>query len=318
MKYAKALLAILCLHGLPLAAQQVRARLDTAVIRIGEQAVLTLTTEVQDAARTKVQWPSMADTLSRSVEVVGRSAIDTIAGNADGELPHLAQRLTITSFDTGFHAIPPFRFVVEGREVSTEALLLEVRGVELDSARTVRAARGIIEPPFDLLYWLQEHAAWWGGALALFALAAAAWWYLRKRPKAAPVEPTAVEEPLLDRTLKAMRTLESERLWQQGQHKAYHSRLTDLLRAYVEERYGVQALERTTDELLQELRVSAMVPEQQQLLANMLRLADLVKFAKAVPAPAENEQMMAAAIRFVESTASQAAPTPTRPTTHGS
>lgn len=318
MKYAKALLAILCLHALPLAAQEVRARLDTAVIRIGEQAVLTLSLELRDAAGAPVQWPTVADTLMRKVEVVGRSAIDTLPSGPDRDHTLLAQRLTITSFDTGFHAIPPFLFTLDGREVSTEALLLEVRSMPLDSARTVRAARSIIEPPFNLLFWMQEHAVWWGGAVALLALAAALWWYLRRRPKAPPMAIPTVEEPLLDRTLKALRTLEGERLWQHGQHKAYHSRLTDLLRAYVEERFTVQALERTTDELLQELRVSPLAPEQQQQLANMLRLADLVKFAKAIPAPAENEQMMAAAIRFVESTAAQAAPATTRPATHGS
>ena len=63
------------------------------------------------------------------------------------------------------------------------------------------------------------------------------------------------------------------------------------------------ALESTTDELLHELRVSPLNTDQQNLLGNMLRLADLVKFAKALPSPQENEQMMANALRFVQETA---------------
>jgi hypothetical protein len=100
-----------------------------------------------------------------------------------------------------------------------------------------------------------------------------------------------------------MRALEDQRLWQQGDHKAYHSKLTDILRGYIEERYQVPALESTTDELIKELRVSSLPTEQRDRLENMLRLADLVKFAKTLPSPQENEQMMAGGIQFVETTA---------------
>ncbi|MBK6343000.1 MAG: hypothetical protein IPF41_10550 [Flavobacteriales bacterium] len=92
-------------------------------------------------------------------------------------------------------------------------------------------------------------------------------------------------------------------LWQQGQHKAYQSRLTDLLRGYIEARYQVPALERTTDELMHELRVRPLEKRAQVLLGNMLHNADMVKFAKALPSPQENEQLMASARRFVMATA---------------
>ncbi|MBK9196654.1 MAG: hypothetical protein IPO17_17060 [Flavobacteriales bacterium] len=108
--------------------------------------------------------------------------------------------------------------------------------------------------------------------------------------------------PLHERVLLQLEALDRERVWQQGDHKSYQSRLTDLLRGYIEERYRVPALERTTDELLHELRVSPLSMEQQSLLANLLRLADMVKFAKALPSPQENEQMMVSAVRFIRET----------------
>jgi hypothetical protein len=109
---------------------------------------------------------------------------------------------------------------------------------------------------------------------------------------------------LYQRVLAALETLEKERLWQQGDHKGYHSRITDLLRGYIEERYHVPALESTTDELIRELRVSPLSTDQRGQLENMLRLADMVKFAKTTPSSEENERMMTSTVRFVSETRS--------------
>jgi hypothetical protein len=214
--------------------------------------------------------------------------------------------LELTSFDTGFWAVPPFRFIVNGDPLDTRALLLEVRTVEVDTAQGLRAIKDIHVLPFSLGYWLREHVLWIvGGVVVLVALVALVL-FLRRKPRVTMPAAPAVVLPLKDRTLAALRALETERVWQQGDHKGYHSRLTDVLRGYIEERYRVPALESTTDELLKELRVSALSTDHRGQLENMLRLADMVKFAKALPAPQENEQMMAGALRFVEDTA----PTP--------
>lgn len=301
----KPLLAIASCLPLLLAAQPPEARLDTAVLRIGEHAVLTLSLEMATGERPPaVQWPVVGDTLARAVEVVRRSKLDTLREPSEEGASTLrcVQHIVLTSFDTGYHAIPPFRFLLDGRTVETDPLLLEVRGVELDSASAVRDIHPLIEPPFDLLFWLEQH---WYVPLAFAAVLAALWllWRRRRTPAEPSTAPAPPAVPIHERILAELRALEAERLWQQGLHKAYHSRITDLLRAYIEERYGIPALERTTDELVQELRVSPLNSDQQTRLANMLHLADLVKFAKAVPPPAENEQMLAGAIRLVEETA---------------
>lgn len=83
------------------------------------------------------------------------------------------------------------------------------------------------------------------------------------------------------------------------------------MRGYLEERFKVPALERTTDDLLLELRTSPIAPDLQQQLANMLRLADLVKFAKAVPSATENERMLTGAREFIKATI------PTNTESHG-
>jgi hypothetical protein len=241
------------------------------------------------------------------LEVINDSGIDPVAGER-GTIREL-RVLTITSFDTGFWAIPPFRFLVDGKAMESAALLLEVKGVALDSAMVPRDIKDIHTLPFSIAYWLREHVVLVASGVTVLALIAALLYLLlrrKKEPRAPAVKDPMI--PLHERALSAMRALEQERIWQQGDHKTYHSRLTDILRGYIEERFAVPALESTTDELIKELRVSSLSADKRDQLENMLRLADLVKFAKSIPSPQENEQMMSGAVRFVESTTAASTP----------
>lgn len=286
-------------------AQVPSASLDTAVLRIGEQVELLLSIDLPtDAPAGMVNWPVFGDTLINQLEVVRKGPVDSVQ---DAAGLHLTQRIFLTSFDTGHWAIPPFTFVVSGSPQETRPLLIEVRNVALDDPKVQRPAKTIYEVPFSIGYWIRAHLVELLAGLGALVLIIAGLFYLTRKRKTVPAPVVeAPMEPVHLRTLRSLRELDASRLWQQGEHKAYHSRITDLLRSYIEERYQVPAMESSTDELLQELGVSPMNNEQRTHLENMLRLADLVKFAKAKPTPAENEQMMAGAIRFVEATLSNA------------
>jgi len=285
----------------------VGADVDTTLLRIGEQVKVTLHVTCSPELARTIQWPTIGDTLTKHIEILHDTGIDTAI--TQQQLQRHVRTLTVTSFDTGYWAVPPFRFVVNGTPLGTAAMLLHVQGVQLDSALTVRDIKDIHTLPFSLGYWLRKH---WlpitAGFAVLAVVAALIYFLLRKRKPARTVAPPAINIPLHERILKALSALEHERVWQHGDHKGYHSRLTDLLRGYIEERYRVPALESTTDELIKELRVSPLTTDQRGQLQNMLELADLVKFAKTLPSPQENEQMMAGACRFVRDTA--ALPTP--------
>lgn len=282
----------------------VDARLDTTVIRIGERARLHI--EVSYPADATLEWPTFGDTLNRHVEVVMDSGVDTT--QATNGAMRQVRTVELTSFDTGFWAVPPFRFMVAGAPIETEALLLEVRTAQLDSTHALRAIHDIHVLPFSVLYWMREHALWLLAGVALAVLVALLVLILRKKKDSVEPSLPAINTPLHERVLAALGVLDRERLWQQGDHKTYHSRLTDLLRGYIEERFRVPAMESTTDELLRELRVSPLNTDQRAQLENMLRLADMVKFAKALPSPQENEQMMNGAQRFVVDTAPRDVP----------
>ena len=146
------------------------------------------------------------------------------------------------------------------------------------------------------------------GLIALIVLALILWfvvWYLRKKwransgkVKVAPKQPPHVV------AIKALGELRNRKLWQNGKHKLYYSTLTEILRRYIEDRWAVGALEMTSDEIITALRDIDIKHDSRSNLIAILRTADMVKFAKALPDAEENEQLFTYAYYFVENTKS--------------
>lgn len=290
-------------------AQEVKpeATLDKDRILIGQQAHLSLTVSYRtDQNLRSVGWPNVGDTLTGKIDVVKDSGVDTLQPDKQNDplLRKLTRTLTITSWDSGYWAVPPFVFTINGDTLETLPMLLTVITVAVDTSAAIKDIKDIYEVPYGWKDWLREHWPWVaGGVAAVAVLAMAIVWFVhrsrRPKPVAAPVEP---EKPLHVRTLLALEEVEKKKLWQQGLVKEYHSAITDILRGYIEERFQVPALESTTDDLLGILRMSSMGAGQREQLANLLRMADMVKFAKWTPLPTENEQLLAGAVKLVQQT----------------
>lgn len=101
---------------------------------------------------------------------------------------------------------------------------------------------------------------------------------------------------------QALEHLLIQRLWQAEKHKQYYSALTDILREYISSRWGVGAMEMTSDEVVEALRELDLQQKSVMDLRDMLQQADLVKFAKAMPEAADNEQAYSVVWDFVEQT----------------
>ncbi|MFT3885842.1 MAG: hypothetical protein QM724_10545 [Flavobacteriales bacterium] len=282
------------------------ARIDSSAVLIGQQAHVWLSVTYRvDKGGGNIVWPSIPDTLTSHIEVVRDSGVDTVMPDKnDPYLLKQARTLTITSWDSGYWAIPPFKFVINGDSVETEPLLFSVNAMHVDTLEAFRDIKDIYEVSYTWKDWLMDHWKWLAAGLGAAILVAAVVIVLmrrKRRPQGtqAPAEP---ELPLDVRTLNALETVKGRNLWQQGQVKQYHSEVTDILRGYIEQRFGVPALERTTDELVSTLKGTALEAGERERLANLLRLADLVKFAKYTALPAENEQLIEGAMAFVRNT----------------
>ncbi len=300
-------LGLLLLTGTGVLAQTPKAVLDSATILIGQQVRVELSVTYRvDAGPVNIVWPVVTDTITSKIPVLHDTHVDTILPDKKSD-PYLFKQmrtLTITSWDSGYWAIPPFTFTINDDTVSTEALLLTVNTVEVDTSQAIRDIKEIYAVPFSLMDWVQEHWQLITGALVAVAIITALFIFLyrrSRRPK--PPVPEEPKAPAHVIAFLALEALKQKKLWQQERTKEYYTELTEIIRSYVEARYDVPAMEQTTDELLTALRLSSMPSGAQQQLGQILRLADMVKFAKWVALPTENEQVMASAIQLVQETA---------------
>ena len=121
------------------------------------------------------------------------------------------------------------------------------------------------------------------------------------------------------RPSRPLEALHNQKLWQNNRHKQYYSGITDILRTYIAARWGIGAMEMTSDEIIAALQPVELPDKARMDLTAILRVADLVKFAKAAPEAEENEACYLKAYYFVEETklveedAPAEGPDPTQP-----
>jgi len=278
--------------------------IDKDQILIGDQLTMEIT--VSCPANATIVWPEINDTITGKVEVIRKLAIDTTILGQNGESALFSQKVLITSFDSGFHVLPPFviLYQLEGedefRGMETEALLLEVSTIEVDMEKDIMD----ISPLIDIPLTFREVLPWLFGGLGLVLIILILIHFLRKRKKAEPLIQIRKKPALPPHqvALEALQSLKSKKLWQTGRIKDYHTELTDITRTYISDKFKIHATEMVTYEILEELAHTPISSETKLKLKEMLEMADMVKFAKGNPLPDEQERSMNFAIDFVKDT----------------
>lgn len=277
------------------------AKSDTTTILIGQQFNLRL--ELSHPKGQQVDWINIPDTLGK-LEIVQKSSIDTLQG--DASVLRRKQVLTFTCFDSGFYVIPPFQFIFKQTGdtatfvAETAPMLITVNTIPVDTTKAIRDIKAPVEVPWTLADFLP-----YLGIVILLGLLVWLIIYLyKKRKKKEPLyTPVAVTRPAHEIALEELKKLEEEKLWQHGNFKLYHTRLTDIIRLYIENRWQIPALEQTTDEILDGFSAGMLNEELFGKLKSTLQIADLVKFAKLEPVVYENEQSLTNAYELIRLTA---------------
>lgn len=296
-------------------AQKAVLNLDTSSIRIGERVQLRLHATLPKTA--SIYWPIISDTLTSNIEVAAKSKIDTNATSRK-DFINYSQNILITSFDTGFHYIPPFtiHYSYAGdtsrHELLSEGVYLKVRTVEVDTTQAIRDIRGPMQAPLTFA----ELAPYLGGIAILGIIIAMIWYYFWRKKMNKPLFPvlTRPQGPPWQIALQSLEALGAKKLWQNGKIKEYYSELTDILRQYLQNQHGIDAMEMITTEILAAYDMAGLQTEARSKLSLMLELADFVKFAKATPLKEENESSMNYARQFIEDTKPVPAATETKNT----
>jgi hypothetical protein len=291
--------------------QSIRAAVDSTQLLIGDQFHLDVWADMP--AGSTVAWPLLADTLTSTIEILEASVQDTVRKENGDFTVH--QRLVLTSFDTGFMVVPslPFLFNNDSTQLAfSDSFLVLVTEFPVDMDKEIMDIKGPMDVPVD---WKKYIIC---GLIALVVIglliAAFLYWKKHRKPKAAPAARPIPTRPAHEIALEKLEALRLKKLWQNDRSKEYYIELSDVVREYIEYRYGIMALELTTDETVRALQLKGADAELIKSLKGMMQLADLAKFAKYRPMADENDRSFDIAKEFVTKTIVVEKPTePTAP-----
>ncbi len=277
---------------------QATARVDSNTIVIGDW--LNVYVEVQRPGNVTLGQPHFTDSLA-GFDIVKIDPPTTTQSN-DRSVDKVV--FTVTAFDSGMYVFPaltvPYRVGGDTTQhsVLTSPIPVTVHGIAVDTAQAIKD----IKPPLTLPLTFAEILPYIIGVLIFVGIGWLIYYVLKKRKKGESIIPQAPPRPAHEIALEALRSLESEHLWQRGKVKEYHSTVTEIIRQYIERRFSVMALEQTSEEILASGPISLLSEDLRAHLRNMFTRADLVKFAKYQPVPEENEKTFSSAMNFVQST----------------
>lgn len=280
----------------------VKASLDSAYILMGKQTVLNLEI-VQDRGTQGAFINNNGDTLTREVEVIRAVKPDTTdLGNNREEIK---RELVIQSFDSGLYTIPPFVYVAGKDTFTSNALALKVIPVPVDSMATIHDYAGVVKPNTRIWDCLPDFIVdyWWIFIIVLLCAAGIfVWMRYIKGKKAIPLVPKKKPVPPYELAMQQLNRLKSEKLCENGHEKEYYTRLTEILRIYLDKRFGINAMEMTSTQIMHHLQSNDDTKTSAPVMKQILEMADFVKFAKVRPLPDDNQKAFNNAVTFVENT----------------
>ena len=278
---------------------RVNASLDSTKILIGERTHWYITVDAPKGARVAYQHFADTTNVPHGIEVMEQRIDTTHNGNAYT----LTFKRTLTAWDARHYNLPAVTIQVDGKNYTTNKLAFNVTQSKVDTAATAPAkpADGVQKPPFLLSEWLPYIALC---VLALVLLIVAYTIHRRLKSKKPLAKPRQQMRNLLPHE-KAMQAIEQVKTQynnsENPDQKAYYTALTDVLRQYLEDRFGIKAKEMTSADIVETLRQKSD-NETNAELEQVFATADLVKFAKYSTQNNEKNYYLGNVVDYIEET----------------
>lgn len=302
MYFRYLLLSMCCLLlGVKSSAQvSVEAKIDSISILVGEQTNMEVAVTARKGAR--IVWPNIKPShyLVPGVEIIDVADGDT--SEVDNNV-RISKRITLTSFDEKLYPIPGMKVKVDGKPYEANQLALKVMTIDVDTLHPNQfyPPKTVQENPF---LWSEWSFAFWLSFLLLIVCGAML--YLRNRLKKNKPIIARIRiikrVPAHEKALKEINDIKQHHSTSnQETQKEYYTHLTNALREYIVNRFGFNAMEMTSTEIIENLRASGdqkMIDELRMLFST----ADLVKFAKYEIPMNENDANLVNAINFIDQT----------------
>lgn len=276
----------------------VRTVLDTNRILPGRFANIKFVIEKE--AGINIKLPVFNDSLFDGIELVGNVIVDS--GNSIINEKQIEQRLVVTAYEPGMRYIPPQPFILNtpagSDTIYSTPGYLQVDSIAIDTTgmiRDIKKVEWIMPTPRDFIPFMIAL-----GIMGLIAFLIIYFWpgsrerILKNSSK--------IFEPAHIVALRELDKLKAQKLWQQKQTKEYYSRLTAIIRTYIEQQFGLRAMEETTAEIIKDIQNNNLENKLNiNDLQKLLSLADLVKFARGEAQPEENIEHLERAYDFIKS-----------------
>ncbi len=280
---------------------RVNAQVDKSVISIGDRLTYTLTIEHSKAVH--IEQPGSGANLGQ-FEIKDYKIHDPL--EHDGVITQQFD-YKISVFDTGRYVIPPFPVAFSESDTSRNYQIIQSDPIEIHVKSVLTAEDNEIrdiKPPQAVPYNYGRLILVAGLGLLAIALALLAIYYWKLRRRGITLFHKETIRPAHEIALEELQEVKNN--WQpmleNGEHKVLFTRISEILRKYLENRFFVKALEETTIEISQSLlNLELSVDEHEEALA-VLDFSDRVKFAKYVPSGEETRTHIQALENFIEVT----------------
>lgn len=285
----------------------VESKIDSIEILIGEQTSVALSVTAKKGAKVKMPVYEPSQYITPGVEVLAHSDADT--SQLDNGLLKITKRYTLTSFDENLYYLPPMTVNVDGKNYKSKSLALKVLTVPVDTLHPEKfyPPKGVQSNPFLWSDW--EQAFWLSVVFVLICVLTYYLWTRLKENKPVIAKVRIIKKlPPHQKALKEIEHIKENKMSVSEDQKTYYTLLTDVLRKYIKARFGFNAMEMTSTEIISRLQQEEdrkMIDE----LNELFMTADLVKFAKYSTLINENDANLVNAIEFINTTKLENQPT---------
>ncbi|MCB0777839.1 MAG: hypothetical protein KDB99_16160 [Chitinophagaceae bacterium] len=284
MKFQQVIIFFLSMLGfLQVSAQDtdvIKVSVDKNRILIGEPLQLTVNAKFSPGS---IEKGFLIDSIPH-FEFLEEPVFDSSTYNKGAELKIIYK---LTSFDSGHWVIPAFS--INGG-IKSDSIGIDVVFSDFDPSQDYHDVKDILEPE------KQKKKGWWyiiAGSLLLLGLLV--WYLLRRQKNLPPEKPVIVIDPYQE-AMQRIAELQNTKL----PVREYHSRLTGIFRLYVFRKRGILSLQKTTDDLVKQLKGVGLSITDHESLSRSLQLSDFVKFAKYEPSDEDNSEVLKVVKQTIE------------------
>ena len=252
-----------------------------------------------------VQFPEITEVkaLNDTIEILSFNPSNgELTKDSKGKSVYVWQQdFQIALFAGGNISIPAFKAIVNRDTVATNILVFSVEAPEVNMEEGIKGMKDIAEDPFTfwehIWLFITNNILWIIIVLALIV----AWIIYKRITRKDVVKDELLESkiPLLEQLLMQLDTINNKELWQHDKHKEYYTEVTAVIRKYLEHKYEISTFEKTSFEILDQLKLSAINKNDFQQLSNLFDLSDMIKFAKSLPSPQDNIMAMQIAKKLI-------------------